>query len=271
MRKHRLAERLLVDVIGLEWHKVHREAGRWEHVISDDVEARLVELLGDPATCPHGNPIPGSHSAATAAEVSTRPLTEVGSGERVRLVRISEEVELNLGPSPCWERAASSPASWPRSGAATGRTIWRSRSRGDGPGGTLHLSTELAGPPLRRLAVTVRLVADAVFTVDAARHGAGARARRGRGGPASPGSATRGRRRPARRDPGPPADGGAAHARPGQLPRSLADDPGAQCRGRAAPRSLADRGGVAPRGPAWRRRRVLGHDCSERPSCSATA
>jgi DtxR family Mn-dependent transcriptional regulator len=95
VRKHRLAERLLVDVIGLEWHKVHREAGRWEHVISDDVEARLVELLGDPATCPHGNPIPGSGSSAVP--VSTRPLTEVGSGERVRLVRISEEVELNLG------------------------------------------------------------------------------------------------------------------------------------------------------------------------------
>ena len=95
VRKHRLAERLLVDVIGLEWHKVHREAGRWEHVISDDVEARLVELLGDPATCPHGNPIPGSHSAAPA--VSTRPLAEVGAGERVRLLRISEEVELNLG------------------------------------------------------------------------------------------------------------------------------------------------------------------------------
>jgi DtxR family Mn-dependent transcriptional regulator len=95
VRKHRLAERLLVDVIGLEWHKVHREAGRWEHVISDDVEARLVELLGDPATCPHGNPIPGAGSVG--APVSTRPLAEVGSGERVRLVRISEEVELNLG------------------------------------------------------------------------------------------------------------------------------------------------------------------------------
>jgi DtxR family transcriptional regulator, Mn-dependent transcriptional regulator len=95
VRKHRLAERLLVDVIGLEWHKVHREAGRWEHVISDDVEARLVELLGDPATCPHGNPIPGSHTAAPAAE--TRPLAEVAAGERVRLLRISEEVELNFG------------------------------------------------------------------------------------------------------------------------------------------------------------------------------
>jgi DtxR family Mn-dependent transcriptional regulator len=95
VRKHRLAERLLVDVIGLEWHKVHREAGRWEHVISDDVEERLVQLLGDPATCPHGNPIPGSHSAAPA--VATRPLAEVAVGERVRLLRISEEVELNLG------------------------------------------------------------------------------------------------------------------------------------------------------------------------------
>jgi DtxR family Mn-dependent transcriptional regulator len=95
VRKHRLAERLLVDVIGLEWHKVHREAGRWEHVISDDVEARLIELLGDPATCPHGNPIPGSHSPAPAAR--TRPLSEVDVGERVRLFRISEEVELNLG------------------------------------------------------------------------------------------------------------------------------------------------------------------------------
>ena len=95
VRKHRLAERLLVDVIGLEWHKVHLEAGRWEHVISDDVEARLVELLGDPATCPHGNPIPGSGSGTAPAR--TRPLADVGRGERVRLMRISEEVELNLG------------------------------------------------------------------------------------------------------------------------------------------------------------------------------
>jgi len=95
VRKHRLAERLLVDVIGLEWHKVHSEAGRWEHVISDDVEARLVELLGDPATCPHGNPIPGSRTPAPSA--ATRPLAEVPEGERVRLFRISEEVETNLG------------------------------------------------------------------------------------------------------------------------------------------------------------------------------
>src|SRR3954466_1728272 len=60
VRKHRLAERLLTDVIGLEWHKTHIEACRWEHVISDDVEAKLVILLGNPTTCPHGNPIPGA-------------------------------------------------------------------------------------------------------------------------------------------------------------------------------------------------------------------
>src|SRR3954465_10025674 len=71
VRRHRLAERLLVDVIGLEWEKVHREADRWEHAISTDVEEKLVLLLGDPATCPHGNPIPGSKNAGRA--YSTMP------------------------------------------------------------------------------------------------------------------------------------------------------------------------------------------------------
>jgi DtxR family Mn-dependent transcriptional regulator len=94
VRRHRLAERLLVDVIGLEWYKVHQEAGRWEHVISDDVEARLVILLGDPATCPHGNPIPGS--SAVRAAVSQRPLSDAQPGEKIRLERISEEVELDM-------------------------------------------------------------------------------------------------------------------------------------------------------------------------------
>ncbi len=114
VRKHRLAERLLVDVIGLEWHKVHREAGRWEHVISDDVEARLVELLGDPATCPHGNPIPGSHTPAPSVPV--RPLAEVIAGERVRLFRISEEVELNLGSLTLLDEAGFIPGAVARVG-----------------------------------------------------------------------------------------------------------------------------------------------------------
>ena len=77
VRRHRLAERLLVDVIGLEWEKVHREADRWEHAISADVEEKLVTLLGDPATCPHGNPIPGSmptRSRARRPPCSRRPI-----------------------------------------------------------------------------------------------------------------------------------------------------------------------------------------------------
>jgi DtxR family Mn-dependent transcriptional regulator len=94
VRKHRLAERLLVDVIGLEWHKVHREAGRWEHVISDDVEARLVELLGDPSTCPHGNPIPGSKAPGPGGD--QHPLSDAATGSTVRLARISEQVELDM-------------------------------------------------------------------------------------------------------------------------------------------------------------------------------
>ena len=59
MRKHRLAERLLADVIGLEWEDLHIEACRWEHVMSDKVERRILALLDKPLVCPHGNPIPG--------------------------------------------------------------------------------------------------------------------------------------------------------------------------------------------------------------------
>ena len=59
MRKHRLAERLLIDVIGLEWEDVHAEACRWEHVMSETVERRLLEILDHPTLSPYGNPIPG--------------------------------------------------------------------------------------------------------------------------------------------------------------------------------------------------------------------
>ena len=59
MRKHRIAERLLADIIGLEWEAVHEEACRWEHVMSDHVEAKILTLLGEPTESPYGNPIPG--------------------------------------------------------------------------------------------------------------------------------------------------------------------------------------------------------------------
>lgn len=91
VRKHRLAERLLTDIIGLEWHKAHVEACRWEHVISDEVEERLVELLGNPATCPHGNPIPGT----SQRRPDTKALAGFEPGDRVRLERITEEVEID--------------------------------------------------------------------------------------------------------------------------------------------------------------------------------
>jgi DtxR family Mn-dependent transcriptional regulator len=92
VRRHRLAERLLVDVIGLEWEKAHKEADRWEHAISADVEAKLVELLGDPATCPHGNPIPGSHHHPDYA--ADTPLATAAPGPAT-VARISEKLELD--------------------------------------------------------------------------------------------------------------------------------------------------------------------------------
>jgi DtxR family Mn-dependent transcriptional regulator len=91
VRKHRLAELLLTEVIGLPWHKAHLEAGRWEHVISDEVEERLVVLLGNPLTCPHGNPIPG----AGAPRRDLTMLEDAETGQRLRLERISEKVELD--------------------------------------------------------------------------------------------------------------------------------------------------------------------------------
>lgn len=59
MRKHRLAERLLADVLGLEWEYVHEEACRWEHVMSERVERKILGILGNPVESPYGNPIPG--------------------------------------------------------------------------------------------------------------------------------------------------------------------------------------------------------------------
>lgn len=92
VRRHRLAERLLTDVIGLEWEKVHAEADRWEHAISAEVEQKLVELLGDPATCPHGNPIPGSGHATN--QVGVVVLADAPPGS-VTVTRVSEKLELD--------------------------------------------------------------------------------------------------------------------------------------------------------------------------------
>jgi DtxR family Mn-dependent transcriptional regulator len=71
VRRHRLAERFLTDMLGLSWAEAHTEAGRWEHVISPTVEVAMTKALGEPTTCPHGNPIPGTdYHAPTASESS---------------------------------------------------------------------------------------------------------------------------------------------------------------------------------------------------------
>lgn len=100
MRKHRLAERLLTDVIGLDWELVHEEACRWEHVMSENVEKRLMELLGSPTSSPYGNPIPGldelgSEAVGEEFMSDVEPLSKVVSGEKgtVLVRRISEEMQ----------------------------------------------------------------------------------------------------------------------------------------------------------------------------------
>jgi DtxR family Mn-dependent transcriptional regulator len=99
MRKHRLAERLLADVIGLPWEEVHEEACRWEHVMSEAVERRLLELLDHPTESPYGNPIPGLEELGEAPgeefmDGVESMMSAVGSGEgRVLVRRIAEEMQ----------------------------------------------------------------------------------------------------------------------------------------------------------------------------------
>ena len=95
LRRHRLTERFLVDMLGMQWHEVHEEACRLEHFISGAVESRVIASLNNPTTCPHGNPIPGSVPNARtylkdnhAVRLSTVPI-----GDRVRILCVSEVVE----------------------------------------------------------------------------------------------------------------------------------------------------------------------------------
>ncbi|WP_030659804.1 metal-dependent transcriptional regulator [Streptomyces rimosus] len=91
MRKHRLAECLLADVIGLRWEDIHVEASRWQHVMSDAVESRLTELLGHPATCPHGSPIPTAGQSGTApASLLTLADAATAMESVVTVIRIGE-------------------------------------------------------------------------------------------------------------------------------------------------------------------------------------
>jgi DtxR family Mn-dependent transcriptional regulator len=91
VRRHRLAERMLVDLLGYEWWKTHEEAERIEHAMSPEMEERLIRVLGDPQTCPHGNPMPG------ATRRPSKPLGDVARGGTATIERIPDQFEHEPG------------------------------------------------------------------------------------------------------------------------------------------------------------------------------
>jgi DtxR family Mn-dependent transcriptional regulator len=149
MRKHRLAECLLVSVIDLPWEEVHIEACRWEHVISEGVELRLFELLGHPERCPHGNRIPGLDElvAGQGQEIPPRdrpdePMTdavrEADETVRATVTRITEHVQSDLVLMLKLKRAGIQPGREVLLGAVEGGVRVRGRNgAGDAPSADL--------------------------------------------------------------------------------------------------------------------------------------
>jgi DtxR family Mn-dependent transcriptional regulator len=125
VRRHRLAERFLTDMLGLSWADAHHEAGKWEHIMSDAVESAMDRVLGSPTTCPHGNPIPGS----TYAAPDSRPLSALSVGQEFVVNRITEELEFTPGLLDYLEESSIQPG---RSGVLTASS----------PDGTLTVQIE---------------------------------------------------------------------------------------------------------------------------------
>ncbi|MCW2494603.1 metal-dependent transcriptional regulator [Jatrophihabitans sp.] len=131
MRKHRLAERLLLDIIGLDWEDVHIEACRWEHVMSEAVERRIIAMLEKPLVCPHGNPIPGLDDlglpfSASDDAVSLLTLTEAApKTDEVVISRISEQLQPDAELMHKITRAGLRPGQRVRVGSTdTGVEVW---------------------------------------------------------------------------------------------------------------------------------------------------
>jgi DtxR family transcriptional regulator, Mn-dependent transcriptional regulator len=140
MRKHRLAECLLVDVIKLPWEEVHIEACRWEHVVSESVERRLFEMLGHPERCPHGNLIPGlgelfadgepwggpqgagERDCGPERDLAMTDVASVAAGAAVPVVvsRISEQIQSDLVLMLKLKRAGIQPGREVLLGSVTG-------------------------------------------------------------------------------------------------------------------------------------------------------
>jgi len=143
MRKHRLAECLLVSVIKLPWEEVHIEACRWEHVISENVERRLFELLGYPDRCPHGNLIPGLGELvaenvtvpgpAKPDEPMTDVVREATGTTRATVTRITEQIQSDLVLMLKLKRAGIQPGREVLLGAVEGGV----RVSGEDGGGTV--------------------------------------------------------------------------------------------------------------------------------------
>ena len=93
VRRHRIAERFLTDILGLSWATAHHEAGKWEHVLSAEVEEAMNRVLNNPTTCPHGNSIPGS----AHREVHMTSLADIQIGLPYIVGRITEELEHKSG------------------------------------------------------------------------------------------------------------------------------------------------------------------------------
>jgi DtxR family Mn-dependent transcriptional regulator len=126
VRRHRLAERLLTDILEIPWHKAHEEAHKWEHVISPEVEERILAKTGA-TTCPHGNPIPGCIPPYERASLVT--LADLGEGRQGVLRLLTEDVELVTGVLAYFEEHSLMP----------GATV---QVRSVSPDGTLTLEVD---------------------------------------------------------------------------------------------------------------------------------
>ena len=130
MRKHRIAECLLVDVIGLEWEQVHAEACRWEHVMSEEVGRRLVVVLNNPTTSPYGNPIPGLEELGEVPGVdgpevivSLDELVPGAEGMSVVVRRIGEPIQTDAQLMYTLRRAGVQPGAVVSVTAASGGVL----------------------------------------------------------------------------------------------------------------------------------------------------
>ncbi|MED7955394.1 MULTISPECIES: metal-dependent transcriptional regulator [unclassified Streptomyces] len=132
MRKHRIAECLLVDVIGLEWEQVHEEACRWEHVMSETVERKVLAMLGHPTQSPYGNPIPGLEELGDAKaegegfDAGLVPLDSVKPGDdgaSVIVRRIGEPIQMDGDLMRTLRRAGVRPGSTVRVTAGVGGVL----------------------------------------------------------------------------------------------------------------------------------------------------